>query len=45
VFADLDHPQQESESNPSQTQPSFLPHVNNDFQIPDWTTYDFNIPM
>jgi hypothetical protein len=45
VFADLDHPQQESESGPSQTQPSFLPHVNNDFQIPDWTTYDFNIPM
>jgi hypothetical protein len=41
VFADLDEPQQQSRGGPSGVQPSFTGHINNDFEIPDWTAHDF----
>jgi hypothetical protein len=45
VFADFDQPRQQTESGLSQAQPSFPEHLNNDFETPDWTTYNFNTPM
>jgi hypothetical protein len=41
VFADLDEPQHQSESGPSQTQPSFPGHVNDELEFLDETAHDF----
>jgi hypothetical protein len=45
VFADFDQPRKQSESGPSQAQPSLPGHINNDFEIPDWHSFDFNASM
>jgi hypothetical protein len=41
VFADFDQPRKQSESGPSQAQPSLPGHVHDAFEIPDWTVHDF----
>jgi hypothetical protein len=41
VFADFDQPRKQSESGPSQAQPSLPGHVHDAFEIPDWTAHDF----
>jgi uncharacterized C2H2 Zn-finger protein len=45
VFADFEQPQQQSRGGPSEMQPSFPWHVNDNFKIPDWSTYDFDASM
>jgi hypothetical protein len=40
VFADFDQPRKQSESGPSQAQPSLPGHVHDAFEIPDWTAHD-----